>query len=91
MLLTSIHKFAFYACDYIYVLLKSLFVPFLKDPTYKQYHVIILSLSDLTSVSMSVSIYIRITANGIILFPFMALSLLYICITSLSILLSVDI
>ena len=44
MLLPSNRKFVFYVCDSIYVLLKSLFVPFLKDSTYKQYRAIIVFL-----------------------------------------------
>ena len=57
-------EFAFYIHSSISVLCMSSFVPFILDPTYKQYHVILSSSGWLTSLSMTVSMSIHVAAIG---------------------------
>ena len=65
---------------------------FINIPVYKQYHMVFISLC-LTSLSVTVSRFIHVAANGIILFFLWLGSIpLYVCTTSsLSIPLSMEI
>ena len=64
-------KFVFYICDSISVLQINSFVLLFKDSTLKQYHTMLVFLGQI-SLSMTISRYIHVVANGTILLFFMA-------------------